>query len=430
MAELRQAQAQHAEGTLELRSMDDEPALAAFHRSGFSGWAAVVAVPRAALLQPLYRTMAWITIAVALTLLVGGASAWGLNTSLQHVLDSLFAAAASAARGEHGARAHVGGPEDLAELARSFNRMQEQRESDEARLRLAASVFGNATEGILIVDAGMRIIEVNDAFLRLTGYARAELIGQHPRLLQSGRHNAEFYDDMRESLSQRGAFSGQLWDRRRDGSQFAANVNISTVRDEQGQLQHYVALFADITAQRLEQDRIEQMAFTDPLTGLANRRLMQDRLQNAIAQAQRRHHLVAVCAIDLDGFKEVNDTRGHEAGDGVLVAVAERLRHVVRANDTVARQGGDEFTLVLVDLPHAQEADDVAQRALAALRQPVPLAGGGQARISASIGIALYPAHARDPDGLLRAADEAMYTAKRRGRDQVLHAAANGKGPA
>ncbi|HZX25993.1 MAG TPA: diguanylate cyclase [Telluria sp.] len=408
------------EGTLEVTTFEGEPGFAGFTRAPYSGWSVVVVAPRGLLLQPLYRAVGWMALAVALTLLTGGASAYGMNRALLQAVRHLRDAADRAAAGQPGVRAQVVAPREIAELAERFNHMQERREHDEQRLRLAASVFSAASEGILIVDAQLKIIEVNDAFLAMSGYRREELEGQHPRILHSGRQPAGFYEAMWETLRRDGQYGCQLWDRRRDGTPFAARLNISTVRDDAGNLQHFVALFTDVTEAEHEHEQIAQMAFTDPLTGLANRRLMQDRLERALASAQRTRHLVAVCAIDLDGFKEVNDQRGHEAGDAVLVAVAERLGHVVRANDTVARMGGDEFTLVLVDLPHRDEADDVARRALAAVREPVPLAEPPPAGVSGSIGIALYPTDAQDAATLQKRADEAMYEAKRRGRDQIV----------
>jgi len=410
------------EGTVELTTFEGEPGFAGFTRAPYSGWSVVVVAPRALLLLPLYRAVGWMALAVVLTLLTGGASAYGMNRALLQAVRHLRDAADRAAAGERGVRARVLAPREIADLAERFNHMQERREHDEQRLRLAASVFSAASEGILIVDAQLKIIEVNDAFLAMSGYRREELLGQHPRILRSGRQAPGFYDALWDALRRDGQYSCQLWDRRRDGTPFAARLNISTVRDETGGLQHFVALFTDVTEAEHEHEQIAQMAFTDALTGLANRRLMQDRLERALASAQRTRHLVAVCAIDLDGFKEVNDRRGHEAGDAVLVAVAERLGHVVRANDTVARMGGDEFTLVLVDLPHRDEADDVARRALAAVREPVELAEPPTAAVSGSIGIALYPTDAQDAATLLKRADQAMYEAKRRGRDQIVRA--------
>jgi diguanylate cyclase (GGDEF)-like protein/PAS domain S-box-containing protein len=289
-------------------------------------------------------------------------------------------------------------------------------------LELAASVFSATSEGILIVGADLRIIEANRAFLAMSGYRRDELVGRNPRILHSGRHDDAFYNRMWAALNGTGNWEGQIWDRRRDGSLFAAYLSVSRVMGADGTLSHYVSLFTDITEQRMRQDEVELLAFRDPLTHLPNRRLLQDRLGLAVAAGSRSASLLAVCSLDLDGFKAVNDRCGHEAGDEVLVAVAGRLQQAVRSNDTVARLGGDEFVLLLADLHDMQEAQDVAARALAAVCQPIALACGNCARVSASIGIAYCPDDAVDAAELLRLSDAAMYEAKRRGRNQfVLH---------
>lgn len=295
------------------------------------------------------------------------------------------------------------------------------------RMELLASVFDATSEGILIVDADMRIIEANRAFLVMSGYRLEELLGQNPRLLQSGRQDAAFYRRMWTELAAWGHWDGQIWDRRSDGSLFAAYLSVSRVLAEDGGLSHYISLFTDITEQRLHQDEVELLAYRDPLTRLPNRRLMQDRLQQALAASARSGSVLAICSLDLDGFKAVNDTHGHGAGDEVLVEVAARLEQAVRANDTVARVGGDEFVLLLMDLAAQREAEEVVARALVAVRAPIFLANGAQAQVSASIGIAYFPADALHMAELLRLSDSAMYQAKRRGRDQfVLHAQGHG----
>lgn len=302
----------------------------------------------------------------------------------------------------------------LYRLARLLRR---QRREAKARQRLMASVFEATSEGILIVGRDMRIVEANRAFLEMSGYTRAELLGRHPRIMQSGRQDAEFYKAMWRALMSSGQWHGKIWDKRRDGSLFAAHVTLSAVHDEGGALLHYLGLFTDITDECLRQEAVEQMAFIDPLTGLPNRRLMRDRLLQALAFAARSNALVAVCMMDLDGFKAVNDTLGHDAGDAVLVEVAGRLLQVVRANDTVARLGGDEFVLLLSGLGAVPEAEEVIERALHAVRLPIVLEGGAVARVSASIGLAIYPDDGLLPDDLLRRSDSAMYAAKRQGRD-------------
>ena len=302
--------------------------------------------------------------------------------------------------------------------------LRQRTRSAESREQLVAQVFDATSEGILVVDRDMRIVEANRAFSQMSGYARHELLGQHPRIMQSGRQDADFYKAMWQGLLGTGQWQGRVWDRRRDGSLFAAHLTLSTVRDAQGRAQHYFGLFTDITEECARLEEMEQMAFMDPLTRLPNRRLMEDRLQQALAFAARTEKLVAVCMMDLDGFKYVNDTFGHEAGDAVLVEVAGRLQQVVRANDTVARLGGDEFVLLLAGLNEVGEAEEILGRALAEVRAPVRLAGEQPACVSASIGLAVFPFDAQLADDLLRRSDAAMYAAKRQGRDRCLRALA------
>lgn len=410
------------EGMLAAMAIDGAPAIAAYSRSPETGWTVVAGMHEQAMLAEVYQNLAWVGGLVAAALLAGVALAWRLHRHAVRALHGLIDAGWQAERGVPGARATVGGPREIAQLAAQFNRMQEAHEQARHALQLAASVFSATSEGILIVSADMRIIEVNRAFLVMSGYRREELLGCSPRILQSGRQDSEFYARMWNALNTTGNWEGQIWDRRRDGSLFAAYLAVSRVDGPDGKLSHYVSLFTDITEQRLRQDEVELLAYRDPLTHLPNRRLLRDRLQHAIAGVVRNRSMLAACSLDLDGFKAVNDSCGHEAGDEVLVAVAERLQQVVRANDTVARLGGDEFVLLLADLQHRQEACDIAERALASIAAPIPLSTGDSAGVSASIGIAYYPVDAQDAEELLRRSDSAMYLAKRRGRNRyVLH---------
>ncbi|GGC13343.1 sensor domain-containing diguanylate cyclase [Pseudoduganella buxea] len=317
-------------------------------------------------------------------------------------------------------------PRELAVLAERFAGMQAEQARANAQLRLAASVFEATAEGILIVSAGLRILEANRAFQRMSGYTRAELVGASPAILHSGRQDAQFYAAMWQGLRTDGHWRGQIWDRRRDGSLFAALLTISTVPAADGSLDHYVALFADITDLRRRQDEVERLAYFDPLTGVANRRLLHERLDAAVREAAVVGGTAAVCSIDLDAFKAVNDERGHDAGDAVLVAVAQRLTAAVRACDTVVRTGGDEFVIVLKGLVDEAEAHDIMRRALAALKEPVALPGTSVV-VDASIGLACYPRDGLDGEALLRGSDRAMYRAKRLGRHRV--AAGGGAGP-
>ncbi len=419
---LRQAIAAAGNGVLTAPALDGAPARLAFHASAITGWTAVAELPQRTLLAATAPRLMGAAVAIGVALAAGVLAAWWLHRATVGALHGLQQAVQRAERGASGVRAAVGGPREIAGLAIHFNRMQAAYEAGKRELELAASVFGATSEGILIVDAGLRIIEANRAFQAMSGYSRAELIGENPRILHSGRHDNAFYQRMWQSLNGAGNWEGQVWDRRRDGTLFAAYLSVSRVDGADGAVSHYISLFTDITEQRMRQDEVELLAFRDPLTHLPNRRLLQDRLVHAVAAAGRAASLLAVCSLDLDGFKAVNDRCGHEAGDEVLVAVALRLQQAVRANDTVARLGGDEFVLLLADLHDPGEAQEVARRALAAVCEPIALACGDSARVSASIGIAYCPDDALDAAELLRLSDAAMYEAKRRGRNQyVLH---------
>jgi len=291
------------------------------------------------------------------------------------------------------------------------------RKRTESQLRLAANVFTHAHEGIMICDAGCTIIDVNPTFTEITGYSREEVLGQNPRMLASGRQNPAFYQSMWQTIRAQGHWEGELWNRHRNGSAYAERLTISAVTDQQGEVSHYIGTFTDITCVINQREQLEFLAHYDALTKLPNRALLADRLQQTLAQAARNGSLVAVCYLDLDGFKAVNDELGHEAGDALLIEIAHRLRDCVRAGDTVSRLGGDEFVLLLGDVGSAGECEQVIQRVLASVAGPIAL--GSQARnVSGSIGVAFYPEHATDPDVLLRLSDQAMYAAKQAGKNR------------
>jgi diguanylate cyclase (GGDEF)-like protein/PAS domain S-box-containing protein len=423
--EILAAMARGDDGVLTTPSFARVPARLGYRVSMATGWTVVAGRTEQALMQAIVPRLVGAGAIIGMVLAAGLAAAWWLHRDAVRALQGLQHAAQQAEQGRKGVRAAIGGPREIARLAMQFNRMQAANEANKRELELAASVFGATSEGILIVDADLRIIEANRAFLAMSGYQREELLGSSPRILHSGRHDDVFYSRMWGSLNNTGNWEGQIWDRRRDGSLFAAYLSVSRVMDGDGAVSHYVSLFTDITEQRMRQEEVEQLAFRDPLTHLPNRRLLQDRLSLAVAASSRSASLLAVCSLDLDGFKAVNDRCGHQAGDEVLVAVAGRLQQAVRANDTVARLGGDEFVLLLADLHDPQEAKDAAARALESVCQPIPLACGDSAQVSASIGIAYCPHDAVEAADLLRLSDAAMYEAKRRGRNQfVLHRSA------
>ncbi|MFZ5519745.1 MAG: putative bifunctional diguanylate cyclase/phosphodiesterase [Pseudomonadota bacterium] len=284
--------------------------------------------------------------------------------------------------------------------------------------RVAASIFVNTGEGIVLTDPSGRIVEVNPAFCAITGYPREHVLGRTPAMLASGRQDQAFYRAMWQSLAETGQWSGEIWNRRRDGAVYAELLRISAVRNVEGHTTHYVGIFSDVTVQKRNQETLERLAHYDILTGLPNRALMLDRLTMMMGHVDRHAGFLALCYLDLDGFKEVNDRWGHATGDELLLEVAERLRGLLRGGDTVARLGGDEFVLLLGDIVSDDEVRAVADRVLAALSQPYALSCGGVS-VSASIGVALYPEHGSTAEHLLRNADQAMYRAKRQGRNCV-----------
>jgi diguanylate cyclase (GGDEF)-like protein/PAS domain S-box-containing protein len=291
----------------------------------------------------------------------------------------------------------------------------------QARIQLAANVFTHAREGIMICDALGTIIDVNASFSRITGYARDEVIDANPRILNSGRQDADFYAAMWRTLEQTGHWSGEIWNRRKSGEIYAEILTISAVRDTEQQVKNYVALFTDITPMKEHQDQLEHIAHYDMLTGLPNRLLFADRLGQAMHLSDRSKRSLSVIYLDLDGFKTVNDSYGHETGDALLVQVAQRMRLALREGDSLARFGGDEFVAVLVDLEHPHDCVPVLERLLQAAAEPLKLdfnAGSITLRVSASIGATIYPKDGADADLLMRHADQAMYLAKQAGKNR------------
>ena len=286
----------------------------------------------------------------------------------------------------------------------------------EKQLSLHATAFRNAHDGITLTDAHGNILDVNPAFSRITGWERSEVIGRNPRVLKSGRHDAEFYQTMWKSLLETGNWSGEIWNRNKYGEIYPELLSISTVRDENShELTNFVAVFSDIRRLKAQERQLTQMAYYDALTELPNRTLLADRFTQAIAQTRRSKMLMAVCYLDLDGFKPINDRWGHEAGDRVLIEVSQRLKQALRGNDTIARIGGDEFTLLLLGLTSREECEEVIQRLLAHIEQPLSCLPEPEI-VSASIGVTLFPLDDEDPDTLLRHADQAMYQAKQAGK--------------
>ena len=290
-----------------------------------------------------------------------------------------------------------------------------RRQADE-KLQLSATVFTHAREGITITDADARILDVNTAFTQITGYERDEVLGQNPRILNSGRQPPGYYAEMWQSLLDKGYWHGEIWNRRKTGDEYAEMLSITAVDNPATGSRHYVGLFTDISESKAHQQQLEHIAWYDILTDLPNRILFADRLQQAMAQAQRRNRQLAVIYLDLDGFKAINDRYGHSVGDTLLISVAQRLKSVLREGDTLARLGGDEFAAILVDIDHSKDCLPVLKRMLHAAADPV-VVENSILRASASIGFTLFPADDADADQLLRHADQAMYVAKQQGKN-------------
>jgi diguanylate cyclase (GGDEF)-like protein/PAS domain S-box-containing protein len=295
----------------------------------------------------------------------------------------------------------------------------EERLANE-RLRLARTVFDTASEGIIVTlpDSGGRIVDVNDAYCRLTGRSSEDTIGKSISTFRSDRQSSEFHKAVERAVFETGEWKGEVWQTRADGTEFPAWLSLSLAEDEQEHVRHVVTVFTDITETREAEAQLRQNATHDSLTGLPNRALLDDRLQHALAHARRTDTRLAVLFVDLDDFKDVNDTLGHAKGDALLAQVAARIVPALRESDTVARLGGDEFTIIVTDVADTGQVEATALRVLEAVASPYRL-GIEDLRITASVGIALFPSDGADAASLIQHADLAMYGAKRMGRNRI-----------
>lgn len=304
------------------------------------------------------------------------------------------------------------------------------RKQSEAKLKIAASVFSNVREGITITDTNGTIIDINDSFTRITGYARAEALGQNSRFLKSDLQHANFHEVMWSDLATKGFWSGEIWNRRKDGETYPAQLTVQSVLDAQGKNQGYIALFTDITERKSLEEKMQKMAFFDALTGLPNRHMLNERLSQIMAASKRSGLYSALMFLDLDNFKPLNDTHGHDVGDVLLIEVARRLTTCLREVDTVARFGGDEFVVILSELDadktRATElAAGVAEKIRASVAAPYLLTvaqPGEQGTTvehycSASIGVVIFINHEVSQPDIMKSADAAMYLAKEAGRN-------------
>ncbi|MFC3129701.1 putative bifunctional diguanylate cyclase/phosphodiesterase [Coralloluteibacterium stylophorae] len=288
---------------------------------------------------------------------------------------------------------------------------------DERERRIASEVLRSMNEAVSVVDLDFRFVAINPAFSRITGYEEAQALGQSSQLLDSEQHDSTFYRRVHAALSKTGHWSGEMWQRRRDGEEFLCWLEASEVRDESGVRTHFVTVLSDITEKKRAEQELRYLANYDTLTGLPNRALLSERLARAIVRARRRNHYVAVLFLDLDRFKDINDSLGHAAGDRILRSAAARLLETVGTSDTVARLGGDEFTVVIEDVADQEQAAQVAHDVLAAFARPLDVDDRQDVAITPSIGVSLYPDHGLAPTDLIKRADTAMYQAKALGRN-------------
>lgn len=311
----------------------------------------------------------------------------------------------------------------VSDLKYALDVAEEERESllNQQQLELAATVFENSNEGIAVTDAQGRIISVNRAYCDITGYQPEEVLGETHRLLKSGRHDRSFYQAMWHTLLGTGRWQGEIWNRRKDGQVYPELLSISSVRDAQGVVSRYIAVFSDISGIKETQQQIEYLEWHDPLTDLPNRRMLCNHLAQAIELARRKDRILALLCLDLDHFKDINDSFGHLTGDALLRLIAKRLRERMRSSDLVSRLGGDEFIVLLEELEQPEHVPLIAEDIIALLQQPFRLDNGIELQSGVSIGIALFPDHGQSAMELLQQADSALYQAKQQGRGRFAY---------
>jgi diguanylate cyclase (GGDEF)-like protein/PAS domain S-box-containing protein len=305
----------------------------------------------------------------------------------------------------------------LTAVSWNFARARAVQEQASDAIQLTAKVFESTSEGIFITDEHGLIVNANQAFSTITGYPVNEVVGQNPRIFKSERHDDEFYESFWKALLEHKRWQGEIWNRKKDGVVYPAWLRISAMEDEQGEVVHYVAVYNDITERKQIEQRLEFLATHDPLTNLPNRALFNDRVRHAVELASRSENKAAMMFLDLDGFKEVNDSLGHEAGDQLLMDLSTRLREQLRESDTLARLGGDEFAFVIENINDRAAAEKVARKILGTIAETMVI-DGQAVSITGSLGVCIYPDNGEEVEVLLKNADTAMYRAKGAGRNQ------------
>lgn len=415
--------AQGYEGYGVLVNFRGEEELAAAKSIPVAGWFMGIALPTAEAFAPI-RAMQqrMLLVTLLLTLLAGGLTWWMLRRQLAPMLTAVRQLGHMSYTIQPLQLLPVTRPDEIGQLIGGFNRLLEalaQRadavKALQTQAKLAAQVFAQGREGITIADAQGDIVMVNKAFTVISGYSEAELLGKNTRLFSSGRHDQSFYQTMWDAITAKDYWSGEVWDRRKDGTEFPAWLAISPMRDEQGQITHYLGSFIDLSDAKAAENLIQWLSHFDPLTGLPNRALLQDRTTHTISLMQRANKPLTMMLVGIDHFKAITDTLGYQVSDALLVEVAKRLSESVREQDTVARLAGKEFVLVLPDTP-ASGAAHLATELLRKLAHPYQI-GGHELALTASIGIASYPDNGGDFDSLLKGVEIAMHSAQAKGRD-------------
>ncbi len=305
---------------------------------------------------------------------------------------------------------------ELQSLVDSFNGMVSEIDKSQRKLRQAAAVFSSSLDGIIITNATGKIIAINHALTTITGYSEQEVLGRTPSIFKSDRHNQTFYDDMWQSIKELGQWRGEVWHQRKNGERFPTLLTIKAVNDDGDEISHHVSIITDISTIKETEEKLSQLAHHDPLTKLPNRLLLNSRLEHALQHAERKKTQVGILFLDLDRFKNINDSMGHTQGDHLLKSVASRLANAMRAEDTIARLGGDEFVILVEELEDMQGIIKVAKNTLSIFKKPFHIYNQ-DIFIEASIGISIYPNDGKNTDILLRNADTAMYQAKEKGRN-------------